>query len=63
MITFAGKSMNMKKLLTIICLFSFVTLHAKQWTSEEVKDIINKVNTYWQTNKPAEVRAFWDNAA
>ena len=63
MITFAGKSMNMKKLLTIICFFSFVTLHAKQWTSEEVKDIINKVNTYWQTNKPAEVRAFWDNAA
>ena len=63
MITFAGKSMNMKKLLTIICFFSFVTLHAKQWTSEEVKDIINKVNSYWQTNKPAEVRAFWDNAA
>ena len=63
MITFAGKSMNMKKLLTIICFFSFVTLQAKQWTSEEVKDMINKVNTYWQTNKPAEVRAFWDNAA
>ncbi len=63
MITFAGKSMNMKQLLTIICFFSFVALHAKQWTSEEVKDIINKVNTCWQTNKPAEVRAFWDNAA
>ena len=55
--------MKMKKLLTIICLFSFVTLHAKQLTSEEVMDIINKVNTCWQTNKPAEVRAFWDNAA
>ena len=28
-----------------------------------VKSIIQKVNTYWQTNNPAEVRAFWDNAA
>ena len=53
----------MRKLLTIICVFSIVTLQAKQWTDEEVKDIINKVNTYWQTNNPAEVRAFWDNAA
>jgi len=34
-----------------------------QSAAEEVKDIIRKVNTYWQTNNPAEVRAFWDNAA
>ena len=25
--------------------------------------MIRKVNTYWQTNNPAEVRSFWDNAA
>ena len=32
-------------------------------TVDEVKAIIRKVNTYWQTNNPAEVRSFWDNAA
>ena len=25
--------------------------------------MICRVNIYWQTNHPAEVRAFWDNAA
>ena len=53
----------MRKLLTVICVFAVVTLQAKQWSSEEVKEIIKKVNTYWQTNNPAEVRAFWDHAA
>ena len=53
----------MRRLLIIISVFSVVTLHAKQWSSDEVRDIIQKVNTYWQTNHPAEVRAFWDNAA
>ena len=53
----------MRRLLIIISFFSVVTLHAKQWSSDEVRDIIQKVNTYWQTNHPAEVRAFWDNAA
>ena len=42
---------------------SAMTTHAKSWTSSEVKHIIRKVNTYWQTNNPAETRAFWDNAA
>jgi hypothetical protein len=36
---------------------------AKTWTPDEVKDVIRKANTYWQTNNSAEVRAFWDNAA
>ena len=40
-----------------------MTLQAKQWTTGEVEDVIRKVNTYWQTNNPAEVRSFWDNAA
>ena len=63
MITFARKSMNMRRLLTLFCVFSVVTLQAKQWSTEEVKDMICRVNIYWQTNHPAEVRAFWDNAA
>jgi rhamnogalacturonyl hydrolase YesR len=55
--------MNMRKLLITFFVFSVVSLQAKQWTGEDVKDLIKKVNTYWQTNNPAEVRAFWDNAA
>ena len=35
----------------------------QKWNAEEVKEVIMKVNTYWQSNNPAEVRAFWDNAA
>ena len=64
----------MRKLLYIIVLFSVVAVspsHARRslasqsrvWTVDEVKDVIRKVNTYWQTNNPAEVRSFWDNAA
>lgn len=30
---------------------------------DEVLGIIDKVNTYWQTNNKAETRPFWDNAA
>lgn len=29
----------------------------------EVRKIIDRVNTYWQTNNKAEVSPFWDNAA
>ena len=55
----------MKKLIIAITLLSAMTLplQAKTWTKNEVKDVIRKVNTYWQTNNPAEVRSFWDNAA
>ena len=64
----------MRKLLYIIVLFSVVAVspsHARRslasqsrvWTVDEVKEVIRKVNTYWQTNNPAEVRSFWDNAA
>ena len=35
----------------------------KKWDHEQVVELIKKVNTYWQTNNKAEVRAFWDNAA
>lgn len=53
----------MKQLLAVIVILSAISAQAKQWTTDEVKDIIRKVNTYWQINNPAEVRAFWDNAA
>ena len=53
----------MKKILLLACLLGATTLYAKRWTTNEVKDVIRKVNTYWQTNNPAEVRSFWDNAA
>ena len=53
----------MKKILLLACLLGVTTLQAKTWKANEVKDIIQKVNTYWQTNNPAEVRSFWDNAA
>ena len=36
---------------------------SKKWDHEQVVELIKKVNTYWQTNNKAEVRAFWDNAA
>ena len=53
----------MKKLLLLTCLLGVTSLQAKTWKADEVKDMIRKVNSYWQTNNPAEVRSFWDNAA
>ena len=53
----------MRRLLFAIAILSAFTLQAKKWKMAEVKDIIRKVNTYWQTNNPAEARSFWDNAA
>ena len=49
--------------VTLLHFFTFSPLQAKKWTANEVKDVIKKVNTYWQTNNKPEVRAFWDNAA
>ncbi len=54
---------KMRKLLMTACAFLAMTLQAREWTTDEVRDIIKKVNTYWQSNNLAEVRAFWDNAA
>lgn len=53
----------MKRLMFFVCLLCVTSLQAKKWRLNEVKDIIRKANTYWQANNPAEVRAFWDNAA
>ena len=52
-----------KALLLIYILTTCLTAEAQKWTADEVKKVIKKVNTYWQANNPAEVRAFWDNAA
>ena len=53
----------MRRLFIVIAVLSTLTLQARKWTTDEVKDVIRKANTYWQTNNPAEVRSFWDNAA
>ena len=57
------KQTNMRILLIAIFILSTLSLQARNWTVDEVKDVVRKVNTYWQTNNPAEVRSFWDNAA
>ena len=46
-----------------ILYFIFSPARAQISPEQEVQDIIRRVNTYWQTNHPAEVRAFWDHAA
>ena len=53
----------MKKIFIAACVLAATTLQARTWTPNQVKDVIRKVNTYWQTNNKAEVRSFWDNAA
>ena len=58
------KTTSMKRILfCLITLGVVVNVQARKWTVDEVKNVIKKVNTYWQTNHPAEVRAFWDHAA
>ena len=63
---------NIKRLLFILTVLlvsgqgyadSHSLMSQDTWTSDKVIDIIRQVNTYWQTNHPAEVRAFWDHAA
>ena len=53
----------MKKIFVVWALMAAVTLQARTWTVNDVKGVIRKVNTYWQSNNPAELRSFWDNAA
>lgn len=52
-----------KLLLLTLVLLAAGSLQARLWTPEQVRQVIRKVNTYWQQNNKAEVRAFWDNAA
>lgn len=46
----------------LFLLFS-LPISAKTWTAEQVKELITRVNTYWQQNNKAETRSFWDPAA
>lgn len=56
--TFINFSLVGLALTTSVAAFSATTKQSK-----EVRAIIDKVNTYWQSNNAPEVRAFWDNAA
>lgn len=54
----------MRRLLLLFFTLTIVlTLGARRWTPGEVRNVIRKVNTYWQQNNKSEVRSFWDNAA
>lgn len=46
----------------LFLLFS-LSISAKTWTADQVKELITRVNTYWQQNNKAETRSFWDPAA
>ena len=53
----------MKLKCCVLLLLVSLVVSARRWTPTDVEQVIRKVNTYWQTNNKAEVRAFWDNAA
>ena len=53
----------MRHRLLCSMLLALCAMNVQAQTVDEVKGIIRKVNTYWQTTHPAEVRSFWDNAA
>ena len=47
----------------MIMVLSFTNAYAKQTEAEQVRQIIDKVNQYWQLNNKAESSSFWHNAA
>ena len=49
-------------LLLTLCLLPLTT-YAWSRKAQRVVEIIDRVNTYWQSNNSPEVRSFWDNAA
>ncbi|NII82257.1 glycoside hydrolase family 88 protein [Pedobacter sp. SG908] len=58
--------MNLKlyQALFLLLFFSCTAVNAQTSTSkEEVLEMIDRTNTYWQSNNKPEVRAFWDHAA
>ena len=59
------KMEDVKRVLFVLMavLWFLPSAYAKRMTKEDVVNTIIRVNTYWQTNNKAEVRAFWDNAA
>ena len=59
------KMEDVKRVLFVLMavLWFLPSAYAKRMTKEDVVNTIIRVNTYWQANNKAEVRAFWDNAA
>ena len=53
----------MRRIIFCFALLSAMAGQARSWSGDEVREVIRRVNNYWQNNNPAEVRAFWDNAA
>lgn len=55
----------MKRIITTLlaCLLCTASLWAKSSEATTVREIIYKVNDYWQSNNEPQVRAFWDHAA
>ena len=49
--------------IIVALLWLLSSADAKKMTADDVINTIIRVNTYWQTNNKAEVRAFWDHAA
>ena len=54
---------RIRGLAFMLLMMAALPLSAKTWTADEVKNLIVRVNTYWQQNNKAEVRSFWDHAA
>lgn len=58
--------MNLKLYQTLFFLLFLTSIVVNAQTSaskEEVLEMVNRANTYWQSNHKPEVRAFWDHAA
>lgn len=54
----------MKKIFLLFALAIMMSpIQAKNFTKQQVVEMITRVNNYWQTNNKPEVRSFWDNAA
>ena len=59
--------MTMKKMNLSICALAIALCYGcadqKKQASDQVLEIIDNVNSYWQNNNAATVSSFWDNAA
>ena len=48
----------MKEFILLITILMFLGIQSELWTKEEVLNIINKVNNYWQINNSPKVNFF-----
>jgi rhamnogalacturonyl hydrolase YesR len=54
---------NLRSLVCLLAIFLTIKVSAKPDEATQVRAMIDKVNTYWQTNNKPESSSFWDNAA